>query len=147
MAVEQWDIFEIALPGPSGGNPFVDHSDTGETIHVLPGPAALHNPHAGVFADNFESVILWSSVLGREFGRRFQAALGGTAAQSYGKAALVGVNGEYEHGEGERESSMGTMAPLIERAFRTARFGELLRTPASTNPVVAATRPSERPPG
>jgi len=27
------------------GNPFVDHSDTGETIHVLPGPAALHNPH------------------------------------------------------------------------------------------------------
>jgi hypothetical protein len=28
-----------------GGNPFHDHSDTGETIHVLPGPAALHNPH------------------------------------------------------------------------------------------------------
>jgi hypothetical protein len=28
-----------------GGNPFVDHSDTGETIHVLPAPAAAHNPH------------------------------------------------------------------------------------------------------
>jgi hypothetical protein len=23
-----------------GGNPFIDHSDTGETIHVLPGRAA-----------------------------------------------------------------------------------------------------------
>src|SRR5689334_18130075 len=28
-----------------GGNPFIDHSDTGETIHVLPAPAAVHNPH------------------------------------------------------------------------------------------------------
>jgi hypothetical protein len=25
------------------GNPFIDHGDNGETIHVLPGPAALHN--------------------------------------------------------------------------------------------------------
>ncbi len=30
---------------PQGqGNPFIDHSDTGETIHVLPGPAAVHSP-------------------------------------------------------------------------------------------------------
>src|SRR5438094_4615204 len=27
------------------GNPFVDHSDTGETVHVLPAPAAIHSPH------------------------------------------------------------------------------------------------------
>lgn len=27
------------------GNPFIDHGDRGETIHVLPGPAAIHNPH------------------------------------------------------------------------------------------------------
>jgi hypothetical protein len=26
-------------------DPFIDHSDNGETIHVLPAPAALHNPH------------------------------------------------------------------------------------------------------
>ena len=27
------------------GNPFIDHSDTGETIHVLPAPAAIHSHH------------------------------------------------------------------------------------------------------
>jgi len=31
--------------GQGGGNPFIDHSDTGETIHVLPVPAAIHSPH------------------------------------------------------------------------------------------------------
>ena len=60
--------------------------------------AALANPHAGQFVDNFDSVILRSGSLGREFGRRFQEMLGEAQVQSYGKAALVGVNGEYEHG-------------------------------------------------
>lgn len=27
-----------------GRSPFVDHSDTGETVHVLPTPAAIHSP-------------------------------------------------------------------------------------------------------
>lgn len=26
------------------GNPFLDHSDTGETVHVLPGPASIRSP-------------------------------------------------------------------------------------------------------
>src|SRR5512140_1003543 len=30
--------------GQGNGNPFVDHSDTGETVHVLPGPASLRSP-------------------------------------------------------------------------------------------------------
>jgi hypothetical protein len=34
-----------SLYGQQGGNPFVDHSDTGETVHVLPAPAAIHSPH------------------------------------------------------------------------------------------------------
>ena len=28
-----------------GQDPFIDHSDNGETIHVLPAQAAIHNPH------------------------------------------------------------------------------------------------------
>jgi len=28
----------------AGGNPFLDRSDTGETVHVLPGPASIHSP-------------------------------------------------------------------------------------------------------
>ena len=30
--------------GQGQGNPFVDHSDNGETIHVLPSPASIHSP-------------------------------------------------------------------------------------------------------
>jgi hypothetical protein len=33
------------MHGQHGGNPFVDHSDTGETIHVLPAPASIRSPH------------------------------------------------------------------------------------------------------
>lgn len=33
------------LYGQRGGNPFVDHSDTGETVHVLPAPASVRSPH------------------------------------------------------------------------------------------------------
>jgi len=34
------------LHGQGGGNPFIDHSDTGETVHVLPTPASAHSPRA-----------------------------------------------------------------------------------------------------
>jgi Amino acid synthesis len=60
--------------------------------------AAIDNPHAGRFVESFDEVIAQSRELGQEFGRRFKAKLGGAAVHSYGKAALVGVNGEYEHG-------------------------------------------------
>src|SRR5262245_47665004 len=33
------------MTGQGGGNPFVDHSDTGEIVHVLPAPASVHSPH------------------------------------------------------------------------------------------------------
>jgi hypothetical protein len=33
------------MSGQGGGNPFIDHSDTGETVHVLPAPASIHSPH------------------------------------------------------------------------------------------------------
>jgi hypothetical protein len=33
------------LLGQKGGNPFIDHSDTGETVHILPAPAAIHSAH------------------------------------------------------------------------------------------------------
>lgn len=60
--------------------------------------AAIRNPHAGSFVTSFEDVIHASRALGQEFGRRFKARLGSSGVQSFGKAALVGVNGEYEHG-------------------------------------------------
>jgi hypothetical protein len=39
-----------------------------------------------------------SGRLGAEFGRRLAALLGGGRAESVGKACIVGLEGEYEHG-------------------------------------------------
>src|SRR5262252_8537587 len=33
------------MHGQGGGSPFIDHSDTGEVIHVLPAPASIHSHH------------------------------------------------------------------------------------------------------
>jgi hypothetical protein len=60
--------------------------------------AAIANPHASRFVERFDEVIESSRELGAEFGRRFQRVLTNTKIESYGKAALVGLNGEYEHG-------------------------------------------------
>lgn len=70
----------------------------GEPVVKLVVAAAIQNPHAGSFASSFDDVIAASAYLGVEFGRRLLARLAGRPVQSYGKAALVGVNGEYENG-------------------------------------------------
>lgn len=70
----------------------------GEPLVKLVIAAAVENPQPGQFVESFEAVIQQSAALGVEFGRRFQAALGAMKVQSYGKAALVGVNSEYEQG-------------------------------------------------
>jgi hypothetical protein len=60
--------------------------------------AAIHNPYSGRFSADLSAIVGPSGALGKEFGRRIVNALGADSAQSYGKACLVGVNGEYEHG-------------------------------------------------
>lgn len=59
--------------------------------------AAIHNPYAGVFSQSLDRIVEASPGLGREFGRRIRALAEGPI-ESYGKACLVGTNGEYEHG-------------------------------------------------
>src|SRR5579859_3505132 len=70
----------------------------GEPVVKLVIAAAIANPHAGEFVKSFDDVIAASAHLGVEFSRRLVARLGGRKVQSYGKACLVGVNGEYEQG-------------------------------------------------
>jgi hypothetical protein len=73
------------------------HAD-GRPLRRLVVAAAIHNPYAGTFSQDLSAIVEGSDALGKEFGRRIVAALGGDLAQSYGKACLVGSNGEYEHG-------------------------------------------------
>ena len=60
--------------------------------------AVIQNPYAGRFSRNLDKLVKNSDKLGREFGRRIAALAGKRKIVSYGKACLVGVAGEYEHG-------------------------------------------------
>ena len=60
--------------------------------------AAIRNPFAGRYEEDLSSVVDPSASLGVEFSRRLVQALAGHDAESYGKAVIVGLAGEYEHG-------------------------------------------------
>lgn len=70
----------------------------GEPLRKIVIAACIHNPYAGRYEQNLNGWIEASPPLGEEFGRRIQAASEGRQIQSYGKAILVGIDGEYEHG-------------------------------------------------
>jgi len=61
--------------------------------------AVIENPYAGQYVEDLAALMDIGEELGGLLARRAVAALGieGGAAQSYGKAAAVGENGELEH--------------------------------------------------
>jgi Amino acid synthesis len=60
--------------------------------------AAIKNPYAGSFGEDLSDVVRKSVALGEEFGRRLLVLAKNKPIESYGKACLVGLAGEYEHG-------------------------------------------------
>lgn len=70
----------------------------GEPLRKFVLAACIHNPYAGRYEADLSAWIEGSVALGQEFGRRIQQAANGQAIESYGKAILVGIDGEYEHG-------------------------------------------------
>ena len=61
--------------------------------------AVIENPCAGRYVEDLEPLMAIGEALGETLGRRAVAALGikPGAAESYGKAAIVGEDGELEH--------------------------------------------------
>jgi hypothetical protein len=84
---------------------FVDETAANETGRKADGAilrkvaiaVAVRNPYAGRYSRNLYRLIGPSPRLGAEFGRRLMELSGG-GIESYGKACVVGVAGEYEHG-------------------------------------------------
>lgn len=72
--------------------------------------AVIANPFAGRFVDNLDPLIEMSVGLGELLAARAVAALGipGDKVESYGKAALVGENGELEHAAALLHPKLGT---------------------------------------
>ncbi len=68
--------------------------------------AVLRNPHAGRFVADLSDLMELGATLGAELAARALAALGGPA-QSFGKAAIVGEDGELEHAAALLHPQMG----------------------------------------
>jgi hypothetical protein len=91
--IRKWfNLYEETLANETG-----ELAD-GEPVKKYVIAAAIQNPFAGEFNNDLSSLIEHSPELGREFGRRIQVLAAGNDIVSYGKAILVGANGEYEHG-------------------------------------------------
>ena len=71
--------------------------------------AVIENPFAGSYQDDLADLIAMGDELGGLLAERVVAALGieGPAAESYGKAAAVGENGELEHAAAILHPKMG----------------------------------------
>lgn len=72
--------------------------------------AVIENPFAGQYVEDLSELIAMGEELGGLLAQKAVDALGieGPAAQSYGKAALVGENGELEHAAALLHPKMGT---------------------------------------
>ena len=91
--IRKWYLqVEDTLCGESGA------PADGEPLRKIVIAACLHNPFAGKFVQDLSPWIEPSPELGKEFGRRIQEVAQGRRIESYGKACLVGIDGEYEHG-------------------------------------------------
>ncbi|PCH72494.1 MAG: peptide synthetase [Rhodobacteraceae bacterium] len=92
------------------------HSEIGQTIspptRKAVAVAVIANPFAGQFVADLTPLMDMGAELGELLGRKCVEALGITPAQaeSYGKAAMVGENGELEHAAAILHPKLG--APL-----------------------------------
>ncbi|MEP6872872.1 MAG: amino acid synthesis family protein [Burkholderiales bacterium] len=91
--IRKWYLqIEDTLAGETG------QAADGEPLRKIVIAACIHNPFAGRYVQDLSPWIEPSPELGREFGRRIREVAEGRAIVSYGKACLVGIDGEYEHG-------------------------------------------------
>jgi Amino acid synthesis len=90
------------------------HSELGKAVQPptrrAAAAAVIENPFAGRFVEDLSELMEIGEELGALLAERAVAALGiaGPAAESYGKAAAVGENGELEHAAALLHPKMGT---------------------------------------
>lgn len=80
--------------------------DVSPPIRRVVAMCVLRNPHAGRFTEDLSDLVALGGTLGAELAARALAALGGPA-QSFGKAAVVGEDGELEHAAALLHPQMG----------------------------------------
>jgi len=87
------------------------HEDGGrkvaKPVRKVAAVAVIENPFAGRFVEDLQELVKTGEELGDLLGRRAVAALG-APVHSYGKAAIVGEHGEYEHAAAILHPTLGT---------------------------------------
>jgi hypothetical protein len=101
--------------------------------------AVIANPFAGRYSENLDTLISIGEELGQLLGAKCVAALGISpdAAQSYGKAAIVGEGGELEHAAAILHPKMGATlrrevskgAALVPSAKKMGGLGTAIDVP------------------
>ena len=87
LTVNRWLSFTDERTDPEGGVPL-------RKIAVV---AVLANPYAGRYVDDLDPLIKASVALGELVGGKAAEAMRPFPALGYGKAGVVGLNGEQEH--------------------------------------------------
>ncbi len=119
------------------------HQEAGRTISPPTRRAAaiavIENPFAGQYVEDLSALIATGEELGGLLAAKAVAALGieGSRAHSYGKAAVVGENGELEHAAALLHPKMGTPvrkvlgkgAALIPSSKKRGGLGTVLDIP------------------
>jgi len=119
-----------------------------ETIHHEGGPpaavplrmaaalAVIRNPYAGRYEPDLLPFMAELRTLGRELAEELVGVLGKDRVEAYGKAAIVGVNGELEHGAAWHEAGgwamravLGEPKAIVPAAKAVAQTGYRLMVP------------------
>ena len=124
---------------------FIDeiHSEMGQQISPPTRRAAavavIENPYASTYSKDLEALMVIGEELGALLGEKCVAALGisPSEAQSYGKAAMVGENGELEHAAAILHPRLGKPlraavekgAALVASSKKTGSLGQVLDVP------------------
>ncbi|MFT4725575.1 MAG: hypothetical protein ACI9UN_000070 [Granulosicoccus sp.] len=124
---------------------FVDeiHHEMGKTISPPTRRAAavavIDNPYVNEYSEDLESLMIIGEELGALLGKKCVDALGinPSEAQSYGKAAMVGENGELEHAAAILHPRLGRPlraavekgAALVASSKKMGSLGQVLDVP------------------
>lgn len=78
----------------------------GESIKVVVG-AVIQNPYAGMYVADLTALYDLGEALGDGLTREALTLLGGRRPESFGKAAIIGLDGEIEHAAAILHTKMG----------------------------------------
>jgi len=77
----------------------------------------IHNPYAGRYVEDLSGLVKDATEMAKEIVPELLAALGGAdKIQAYGKGAIVGLNGELEHGAIWHEAGGWSMRASLPQA-------------------------------